>query len=149
MKFEDLMDNLDGNNDINHEHVNVERGKDLLKHLHNVELDDSIALATCSGAVDGAFFLMYSFFADNQGMEEGTEGIGISRSTMGGGLELDIIAIKYLMYSCFVMGAESMKSTMDLQELWNTPEVEEPDYPTGWTDRIRDSDINDVEDLPF
>ena len=145
MKFEDLMDNLDGNNEINHEHVNVERGKDLLRHLHSVELDESIALATTSGAVDGAFFLMYTFFADNQGMEEGTEGVGISRSIMGGGLELDITAIKYLMYSCFVMGAESMKSTMDLQELWNTPESEEPKHnlpPNEWLQ-------NDVEDMEF
>ena len=143
MNFDDLMSNLEDNNEINHEHINVERGKDLLRHLHSVELDDAIALATTSGAVDGAFFLMYSFFADNQGMEEGTEGVGISRSTLEGGLELDITAIKYLMYSCFVMGAESMKSTMDLQELWNTPDSEEPDYP------VRDSDIKDVEDLPF
>ena len=139
MKFEDMMGHLNGNDDINHEHVNVERGKDLLKHLHTVELDDAIALATTSGAVDGAFFLMYSFFGDNQGMGEGYEGVGISRSTMGGGLELDIVALKFLMYSCFVMGAESMKSTMDLQELWNTPEAMEPEYP------VRDSDVEDMD----
>ena len=145
MKFEDLMGNLEDNNEINHEHINVERGKDLLTHLHSVELDESITLATTSGAVDGAFFLMYSFFADNQGMEEGYEGVGISRSTLEGGLELDITAIKYLMYSCFVMGAESMKSTMDLQELWNTPESEEPKHnlpPNEWLQ-------NDVEDMEF
>ena len=145
MKFEDLMGNLEDNNEINHEHINVERGKDLLRHLHSVELDESITLATTSGAVDGAFFLMYSFFADNQGMEEGYEGVGISRSTLEGGLELDITAIKYLMYSCFVMGAESMKSTMDLQELWNTPESEEPKHnlpPNEWLQ-------NDVEDMEF
>ena len=70
MKFEDLMGNLEDNNEINHEHINVERGKDLLRHLHSVELDESITLATTSGAVDGAFFLMYSFFADTQGMKK-------------------------------------------------------------------------------
>ena len=75
MNFNDLMGHLEDNNEINHEHMNVERGKDLLRHLHSVELDESIALATTSGAVDGAFFLMYSFFADNQGMEEGDEEI--------------------------------------------------------------------------
>ena len=123
MEFDDLLD-------YTSRHSNLEEGQALLASLEKADLTESMNLAKGDGAVDGAFYLLYKQLVEH-GLIEPIDAV----SPFG---EADpeyklkesytvltaMPILKLIMYHCFIMGAESMKSVKDLDKLWD---VEAPD----------------------
>ena len=113
------FDKIDGAGDMN-----VEKGKSLLTNLSKADLESSIKLMTSDGSVDGAFYLIYlglSQAGQIQNVKKTIEAVEAEDVIMS----LDLL--KYIMYNCFIIGAEASKSVNQLDDLWNRTNAEEPE----------------------
>ena len=123
MEFDDLLD-------YTSRHSNLEEGQAFLASLEKADLTESMNLAKGDGAVDGAFYLLYKQLVEHgliepidmdNPFEEDKPGYKIRDSYT---ILTAMPILKLIMYHCFIMGAESMKSVKDLDKLWG---VEAPD----------------------
>ena len=117
MEFDDLLD-------YSSKHSNLSEGQALLTSLDKADLTESMNLAKGDGAVDGAFYILYRQLVEHgliepidmeNPFEEDNSGYKIRDSYT---ILTAMPILKLLMYHCFVMGAESMKSMKDLDKLW-------------------------------
>jgi len=108
MDFEDVMDYSNSNS-------NLVEGQALLLSLETADLTESMSLAKGDGAVDGAFYLLYTQLVENGLIEPLDMRIFLNDNIPGQDIieNCPIITampiLKLIMYHCFVMGAESMK----------------------------------------
>ena len=110
MEFDDLIE-------YTSHHSNLTEGQALLASLEEADLTESMNLAKGDGAVDGAFYLIYHQLVEHGLIEPIELGNPLSEDTPGTILTAMPI-LKLVMYHCFIMGAESMKSVKDLDKLW-------------------------------
>lgn len=102
--------------------INLERGKELLKRLSTTNLEKTFDLFNSTdGGVDGAFYLLYKSLSAS-----GLVQISIDEITEEEKIKMTISILKYIMYNCFVIGAEASKSVKTIEDLWNLPESMEP-----------------------
>ena len=107
------------------DNTNLDKGRSLLKHLSEADIDSSTALFMNDGAVDGAMYLIY------RGLVEGGQIEPVSTSSLEPEQCEKILTtvhlLKYVMYNCFIIGAEAVKSVNELDTLWNRPEAKVDD----------------------
>ena len=105
---------------FDNENINLDKGRSLLKHLSEADIDHSVTMFVADGAVDGAMYLIYKGLVESGHIEP------VSTSSLEPEQCEKILTtvhmLKYVMYNCFIIGAESAKSVNGLDELWNRPE---------------------------
>ena len=111
--------------------ANINKGASLLEHLANSDMTDAFNMIATDGAIDGAFYILYKHLAEEGLLEhfvglEGNpfEGEEIQKKDC---MLITLPTLKYIMYTCFMIGANQMKSLNTVVDLWNLPESEEPD----------------------
>ena len=121
--FEKFKDNDKGNTNLN-------KGASLLEHLAEADMSEAMSLITNDGAIDGAFYILYKHLAEEGLLEhvigmEGNpfEGEAIQKKDC---MLITLSTLKYIMYTCFMIGANQMKSLNTVVDLWNLPDSEEP-----------------------
>lgn len=130
-------DNLYELVDWGSEHTNVEAGGEL---VDNLELDtrditESLELAKGDGAIDGALYHFYHKLLEMGYIHHipaiiECESLGaFINTTEDRDIALQAIttvdAIKLIMYYCFVLGSETMKSKVALEQLWSRSSSDE------------------------
>ena len=107
------------------DNINLDKGKSLLKHLSEADIDKSTEMFMSDGGVDGAMYLIY------RGLVEGGQIEPVSTSSLEpeqcDKILTTVHMLKYIMYNCFIIGAEMSKSVNALDELWNREEAPEPE----------------------
>ena len=107
-----------------HGKESLSKGKSFLVHLSEANIEKSIELFMADGAVDGAFYLIY------RGLIESGDIESIQTNPDSEPCEKIVTTVhllKYIMYNCFIMGAEAAKSVSELDSLWNREESIEPE----------------------
>lgn len=102
--------------------VNLEKGKELLERLSKTQLDNTFNLFKADGSIEGAFYLLYKGLASGGLLHNIQTEDGQTTEQ----LQMKLSILKYIMYNCFVIGAEAAKSVKTVEELWNLPETLEP-----------------------
>ena len=102
--------------------VNVEKGHSLLKRLSEADLTQTMELFKADGSIDGAFYLLY------KGLAKGglISNIQVEEEKVNETVQMTLSILKYIMYNCFVIGAEAFKSVKTVEDLWDLPESIEP-----------------------
>jgi len=105
--------------------TNLDKGRSFLKHLSEANIDNAVALLQSDGAVDGAMYLIY------RGLAESGEIESITTSSLEPEQCEKILTtvhiLKFIMYNCFIMGAEASRSVQTLDKLWNIQDTQEPE----------------------
>ena len=104
--------------------TNLDKGRSFLKHLLDANIDKTVELFTSDGAIDGAMYLIYRGLAESGHIESvATSSLEPEHCDK---VVTTIHILKYMMYNCFIMGAEAAKSVQTLDSLWNLEETQEP-----------------------
>ena len=110
--------------------ANINKGASLLEHLANSDMTDAFNMIATDGAIDGAFYILYKHLAEEGLLEhfvglEGNpfEGEEIQKKDC---MLITLPTLKYIMYTCFMIGANHLTSLNTVVDLWNLPDSEEP-----------------------
>ena len=111
--------------------ANVSKGASLLEHMATSDMSDAFHLITNDGAIDGAFYILYKHLAEEGMLVHFT---GMDLGDLSGreppvkkeSMLINLSTLKYIMYTCFMIGADQMKSLNSVVDLWNLPDAEEP-----------------------
>ncbi len=105
--------------------TNLDKGKSLLKHLSESDIENSVTMFLSDGAVDGAMYLIYRGLVESGHIEP------VSTSSLEpthcDKILTTVHLLKYIMYNCFIIGAESARSVKELDDLWNREDATEPE----------------------
>jgi len=107
-----------------HGKMSLDKGRSFLMHLSEANIEKSIELYSSDGAVDGAMYLIY------RGLVESGDIESVQVNPDSEPCEKIVTTthlLKYIMYNCFIMGAEAAKSVNELDVLWNREESKEPE----------------------
>ena len=108
-----------------HGKMSLDKGRSFLMHLSEANIDNTVALLQSDGAVDGAMYLIY------RGLAESGEIESITTSSLEPEQCEKILTtvhiLKFIMYNCFIMGAEASRSVQTLDKLWNIQDTQEPE----------------------
>ena len=106
---------------IDSDNISLDKGRSLLTHLSEADIDSSVALFMGDGAVDGAMYLIYRGLVESGHIEP------VSTSSLEpthcDKILTTVHLLKYIMYNCFIIGAEASKSVNELDALWNRQEA--------------------------
>jgi len=106
---------------IDSDNISLDKGRSLLTHLSEADIDSSVALFMGDGAVDGAMYLIYRGLTESGHIEPVNP--DLSGEIPCEKIMTTVHLLKYIMYNCFIIGAEASKSVNELDALWNRQEA--------------------------